>query len=93
MYPILMHILIYIFIHTHTHTHTHTFKSKWPFSEHFWMAAVAEYLSTAWMFLSIPLCFTIKGNIASSNFGRVYPFKNDYISRKKKSNIETKLTF
>ena len=47
------------------------------------MAAVAEYLSTARMFLSIPLGFTIKGNIVSSNFGRVYQFKNDYISRKK----------
>lgn len=57
------------------------------------MAAVAEYLATARMFLSIPLGFTIKGNIASSNLGRVYQFKNDYFSRKKKSNIETKLTF
>lgn len=73
----------YIYIFVHTHTHTHLFKSKGPFSEHCWMAAVAEYLATARMFLSIPLGFTIKGNIASSNFGRVYQFKNDYFSRKK----------
>lgn len=69
--------IIYTFINIHI------FKSKRHFSEHFWRAVVTVYFSTSWMFPSILLDFTIKGNTASSNFGKDYPFKNDYISRKK----------
>ena len=45
------------------------------------------------MSLSIPLGVTIKGNIASSNFGKVYQFKNDYISRKKNQTLKPNWPF
>ena len=78
-----MHILIYIYI-IYTFINIHIFKSKWHFSEHFWIAVVTVYFSTTYgCSLQFYQILQLRGTLHRQILGKIIDLRMIILAGKK----------